>query len=133
MGAGRKTSTYTYDSKNDPQGPFNFESVSLYVKLSKLNEQNAFLGSKYVGSSLQRQRNLGEALGGCIFGRTILLVFVAFPWLYLAKVTCESSAGCTNETMKECLEDQVFGLPRAHWCYVQARYSLACITSEVVD
>ena len=29
-------------------------------------------------------------------------------------------AGCTNETMKECLEDQVFGLPRAHWCYVQA-------------
>ena len=28
--------------------------------------------------------------------------------------------GCTNETMEECLRDLVFGLPRAHWCYVQA-------------
>ncbi|CAL8468750.1 g8290 [Coccomyxa elongata] len=40
------------------------------------------------------QRNLEEELGGCIFG-------------------------CTHETYDECVNKLIFGLPRAHWCYVQ--------------
>ena len=28
-------------------------------------------------------------------------------------------AGCTDETYEECVTGLVFGLPKAHWCYVQ--------------
>ena len=30
-----------------------------------------------------------------------------------------NGAGCTDETYEECVTGMVFGLPRAHWCYVQ--------------
>ncbi|KAK9845712.1 hypothetical protein WJX81_000252 [Elliptochloris bilobata] len=65
MGAGRKTQTYDVDSQGG-HGQRNFED---------------------------NQRNLGDELGGCIFG-------------------------CTKETYEECVTELVFGLPKAHWCYV---------------
>ncbi|BDA43259.1 probable Kelch-like protein 17 at C-terminar half [Coccomyxa sp. Obi] len=68
MGAGRKTFTYDADTRG----------------------QEAFTIQNFEAS----QRNLGEDLGGCIFG-------------------------CTHETYDECVNNLIFGLPRAHWCYVQ--------------
>ena len=29
------------------------------------------------------------------------------------------STGCTHDTYEECVNNLIFGLPRAHWCYVQ--------------
>ncbi|PRW44996.1 ring canal kelch-like protein isoform X2 isoform A [Chlorella sorokiniana] len=42
----------------------------------------------------QQQKNLGNQLGGVIFM-------------------------CNNSTWHMCMEQQMFGLPQAHWCYVQ--------------
>lgn len=64
MGAGRKTSTYDIDT-----------------------------GAQQLGF-VERQRNLGENLGGVIFG-------------------------CSHETYDECVNGLIFGLPRPHICYVQ--------------
>ncbi|KAK9915208.1 hypothetical protein WJX75_006191 [Coccomyxa subellipsoidea] len=67
MGAGRKTFSYDVDTRTEPFPLASFEAS---------------------------QRNLGDELGGCIFG-------------------------CTHETYEECVNGLVFGLPRPHWCYVQ--------------
>ncbi|DBA93101.1 TPA: hypothetical protein ACH3X2_003422 [Trebouxia sp. C0005] len=64
MGAGRKTSTYDIDT-----------------------------GAQQLGF-VERQRNLGENLGGVIFG-------------------------CSHDTYDECVNGLIFGLPRPHICYVQ--------------
>ncbi|KAK9862680.1 hypothetical protein WJX84_000466 [Apatococcus fuscideae] len=64
MGAGRKTQTVQFDTG---AAAYDFERC---------------------------QRNLGEDLGGVIFG-------------------------CSGETFAECVEGLVFGLPRPHMCYVQ--------------
>ena len=92
MGAGRKTQTVDVDTK--AFGLLSFE---------------------------QRQRNLGPAqLKGCIFG--------ACPgcdaWLAAAPLCSYAKsrvllAGCNHDTFKECVDNNLFGLPRAHWVYVQ--------------
>ncbi|KAL3150536.1 hypothetical protein ABBQ32_000352 [Trebouxia sp. C0010 RCD-2024] len=64
MGAGRRTSTYDIDT-----------------------------GAQQLGF-VERQRQLGENLGGVIFG-------------------------CSHETYDECVNGLIFGLPRPHICYVQ--------------
>ncbi|KAI7837920.1 hypothetical protein COHA_008227 [Chlorella ohadii] len=65
MGAGRKTFSYDFDTRNETN--YRFE---------------------------QAQKNLGNQLGGVIFM-------------------------CNNRTFHTCMEHQMFGLPQAHWCYVQ--------------
>ncbi|KAK9829602.1 hypothetical protein WJX72_006822 [[Myrmecia] bisecta] len=67
MGAGRKTSTYDVDSG-----------------ASYAADREAFEA---------KQRNLGDSLGGVIFG-------------------------CTHDTYEECVTGLIFGLPRPHICYV---------------
>ena len=68
MGAGRKTSTYDYDTKAASQAAaYNFEAVS---DVSRRSGDAKFPTSQLymIPVLLQKQRNLGESLGGCIFG-----------------------------------------------------------------
>lgn len=116
MGAGRKTFTYDVDSRG----------------------QEAFSLQSFENS----QRNLEEELGGCIFGAScnssckkatlsssetieLLIGHMSLIGLYGWLPDQSGSAdhvvptGCTHETYDECVNNLIFGLPRAHWCYVQ--------------
>ena len=73
-------------------------------------------------------------LGGVVFGKHTICPWTGLhvrrmPSLSLsaiqmqakqlcAKVTSRYMAGCTRETIDECLNGLIFGLPRSHWCYV---------------
>ena len=91
MGAGRRTSTYDIDT-----------------------------GAQQLGF-VERQRNLGENLGGVIFGMPVLRNGTAStePWQDQLQKLVVAIAGCSHETYDECVSGLIFGLPRPHICYVQ--------------